>query len=90
MVKEATYDTFLTSLSDLPEGKEMALSVRDLRPGIYKYTYRYVKARVSASPDRYPDGLAIRFGRGQLHGGQYSIEVLEELRRIPEQEGESG
>ena len=83
-MKEATYDTFITSLSELPHDGEMALPVRDLRPSIYKYTYKYVKARVSSSPDRYPHGLAIRFGRGQLHANLYSIEVLEELRRIPE------
>ncbi len=83
-MSDAKYDTFVSSLSDLPEDREVVISVRDLTPGIYKYTHKYVKARVSSSPDRFPDKLAIRFGRGQLYDGRYSIQVLEELRRIPE------
>ncbi len=83
-MSDVKYDTFVNNLSDLREDQEIAISVRDLTPGIYKYTCKHVKARVSSSPDKYPDGLAIRFGRGQLYNGCYSIQVLEELRRIPE------
>ncbi|MBC7348085.1 MAG: phenylphosphate carboxylase subunit gamma [Clostridia bacterium] len=78
----ALYDTFVNSLADLPEG-EATLFVRDLTPGRYKYCYRYVRALLSSDPHRYPDRLAIRFARGQLHPEAYSLQILEELPYIP-------
>lgn len=81
----ARYDTFVKSLSDLPEDRELTIAIRDLSPGIYKYTYKHVRARVSPDPSHYPNTLAIRFGRGQLHHKLYSIQILEELPTIPKQ-----
>jgi phenylphosphate carboxylase gamma subunit len=79
----AVYDTFVNSLADLPEDREVLLGIRDLSPGRYKYCYKYVRARVSSDPRRYPHELKIRFSRGQLHPQSYSIEILEEVPRIP-------
>jgi phenylphosphate carboxylase gamma subunit len=78
----ARYDTFVNSLADLPEG-EATLLVRDLSPGKHKYCYKCVRALVSADPGRHPDQLAIRFARGQLHPRSYSLQILEEVPRIP-------
>lgn len=79
----AKYDTFVNSLADLPEQKEVNLLIRDLSPGRYKYCYKYVRALVSSDPGRYPDELEIRFSRGQLHPQSYSLQILEEVPRIP-------
>ncbi|MDA8211066.1 MAG: phenylphosphate carboxylase subunit gamma [Clostridia bacterium] len=77
------YDIFVESLQELPEGEEITVPVRDLTPGIHKYSYKYVRALVSADADRYPEGLLIRFGRGQEYGKPYSMKVLEFVERIP-------
>jgi phenylphosphate carboxylase gamma subunit len=73
------WEVFVGSLDDLAGDRELILSVRTLAPGRRKYTYRRVRARVSADPGRYPHRLRVRFGRGQPHGQPFSIEILEEL-----------
>lgn len=78
------WEVYVNDLSELPEEKELALSIRTLNPGIYKYTYKRVKAQVSAAPDRYADRLQVRFGRGQLSDKQFSIKILEEVKFIPD------
>ena len=77
------YDVFVEDLQELPEGEELTIPVRDLTPGIHKYSYKYVRALVSADSGCYPDGLLIRFGRGQEYGQPYSIKVLEFVERMP-------
>lgn len=77
------WDTFVTSLNELPEDRDLVLSLRTLQPGIHKYTYKYVRCRVSTDAAKYPDRLMIRFGRGRPHTDLYSVEVLEELPRLP-------
>lgn len=78
------YDTFVNSLEDIPESKELELLVRDLTPGIHKYCYKCVKAYVSPVAAKFPDELQIRFGRGQAYEKPYSIQVLGEITKIPE------
>ena len=78
------YDTYIESLTDLPEGEEIKLSVRDLTPGKQRYAYKHVMAIVSADPERYPDKMQVRFGRGQLHGQPYSMQVIKEVNIVPE------
>ena len=78
------YDIFVNSLAELPEGTELEFQVRDLTPGIYKYTQKWVKALVSPDPNAYPEKLLIRFGRGQEHNQPYSIQVLGEINKISE------
>lgn len=77
------YDIFVESLQELTEGEEITVPVRDLTPGTHKYSYKYVRALVSADSGRYPEGLLIRFGRGQEYAKPYSIKVLEFVERIP-------
>ena len=78
------YDIFVNELDELLEDQEMEFEVRDLAPGIHKYAFKWVKARVSANPDTYPQKLLIRFGRGQAYEKAYSIQVSGEITKIPE------
>jgi phenylphosphate carboxylase gamma subunit len=78
------YDTYINSLADLPEGKEIKLSVRDLAPGKQRFAYKHVMAMVSADSEKYPDKMQVRFGRGQLHSEPYSIQVIKEVNIVPE------
>ena len=74
------YDTFfLNELSDIIEDADTELTIRDLTPGIYKYKEIFVKAAVSKDPDKYPDKLWIRLGKGQLQSQPWSIKIKERL-----------
>ena len=79
MTKE--YDTFVYSLDELPEGKECRIAIRDLAPGKYKYGTRYVKALVSSSAEKLPDGdtLWVRSELGRLYQQPWKIKVIEQL-----------
>jgi phenylphosphate carboxylase gamma subunit len=80
------YETFvLKGLSDLKENEDMEINIRSLEPGRYKYEARIVKAKVSSSPDKHPDKLWIRFQKGQRHPDPWSIEIIEEVNKIPEE-----
>jgi phenylphosphate carboxylase gamma subunit len=82
MAKE--YDTFLLNdLSDLVEGKDIELLIRDLTPGPRKYEGKFVRARVSSSTDEFADRLWMRFQKGQVHPEPWSIKVIEEIKKIP-------
>jgi phenylphosphate carboxylase gamma subunit len=70
-------------LSELAEGRDLELTIRTLNPGIHKYTYKRVTCRVSAALDRFEDRLQVRLGRGQLSDRRFSIQVIEEVPRIP-------
>ena len=75
------YDIFVDALADLPEGRELNLTVRDLAPGPRKYEARYVKAIVSSKPEQMPEAatLWVRFQRGHLHPHPWAINILEQL-----------
>lgn len=75
------YDTFVDSLDELPQGREVAMAIRDLTPGPRKYDSQYVKAIVSSSPQDLPDGdiLWIRLQLGTKQPHPWSIKVLETL-----------
>ncbi len=73
------YDTFVDSLASLREGQEIRLNVRDLTPGRAKYAPKLVRAVLSSQSLPQADTLWIRFDRGQLHPGPWSIQVLEVL-----------
>ena len=78
MAKE--YDTFVETLDDLKEGKEMELTIRDLET----YEQRKVKALVSSSKEKLPgaDILRIRFSRGVAYKEPWVIKITEELPLI--------
>lgn len=77
------WEVFVMDLGELAEGKDLELTIRTLDPGIHKYTYQRAKVRVSSNVSELPDGLQVRFGRGQLAPQRYSIRVLEEVHRMP-------
>jgi hypothetical protein len=72
------YDTFVTTLDELPQGRETELTIRDLTPGLRKYESNWVKAVVSNSPKQMPDGdvLWLRFPLGFLHPRPWAIKVV--------------
>ncbi|MCU0804973.1 MAG: phenylphosphate carboxylase subunit gamma [Burkholderiales bacterium] len=77
------WEVFVNELGELAEGRDLELTIRTLDPGIHKYTYKRAKVRVSKILEELPDQLQVRFGRGQLSPQRYSIEVLEEVQRMP-------
>jgi hypothetical protein len=79
------YDTFiLTDLEEAVFDAEQEMTIRDLAPGRAKYCCRCVRARISDDPDKYPDRLWPRLGRGQWVGKPWSIEVVAAVEKIPE------
>lgn len=77
------WEVFVSDLSELPEGRDVELTIRTLEPGIHKYTYKRARVRLSKSPDELPDRLQVRYGRGQLAPQRFSMRVLEEVQRLP-------
>ena len=79
------WEVFVMDMSELAEGKDIEISIRTLNPGMHKYTYKHVRAQVSSILDKFPDQLQVRMGRGQLSAAKFSIQVIEEIRRLPPQ-----
>ncbi len=75
------YMTWLMSGEDLPEGREIEISIRDLTPGQHKYSGRNVRAIVSRSAQKLPDGdvLWIRSGTGRLRAQPWAIKIVADL-----------
>jgi len=75
------YVTWLLREEQLAEGEEIEITIRDLTPGREKYNGLNVKAIVSSSPDKLPDGdiLWIRSGTGILHPKPWAIKITGEL-----------
>jgi phenylphosphate carboxylase gamma subunit len=79
------YDTFiLTDLDKVREDVEQEMLIRDLTPGRQKYRCEFVKALISRNPEKYPDRLWLRLGRGQLVEQPWSIKNVERVNKIPE------
>lgn len=79
------YDTFLLQdPSTFPDDREAEIIVRDLNPADRRDKYRsfFAKARISKSPDVYPDVLRLRLGRGQLLPYSWSVKILEEVNKF--------
>ena len=77
------WEVFVTDVAELAEGTDLELTIRTLNPGVQKYTYKRVRAQVSATPDKFGDQLQVRLGRGQLSQARFSIKVIEEVQRCP-------
>ena len=75
------YDTFVYKLDELPDGDECRIVVRDLAPGQRKYNSICVKAVVSSSSERLPDGdtLWIRTELGRRYEPPWKIKIIEQL-----------
>lgn len=82
MAKE--YAVFVENIEkDLPENKEVVITISDLAPGPRKYENRVVKAIISKSPDKLPgrDTLWVRSWTGVLYPDPRTIKIVEELGR---------
>lgn len=78
------YDTFfLGEPSEELQDEVTEIVIRDLTPGRSKYRCAYAEVRMSSDPDKYPDRLWPRLGRGQSVGEAWSIEVVREVNKIP-------
>ena len=71
------WEVYVADLSELPEGRDLELTIRTLEPGIHKYTYKRAKVRLSKTLDElrveavpYQSGTEFRFhvrARSFLH-----------------------
>ncbi len=75
------YDTFVLRDEVLPDGQECQVIIRDLAPGKHKYSSFKVKAVVSSSAERLPDGdtLWVRNEVGTLSKDPWKIKIIERL-----------
>ena len=73
------YDTFVKSLEELPQGKEIELFVRELAPGRNKYLVRKVKGVVSSASVPQGRTLWLRFHTGYRHPQPWNIKITAEL-----------
>ena len=80
----ATWDTFIDiDFKNMPEDEEHVTVIRDLTPGKLKYRSTYARVRFSKNPEKYPEKLQVRLGRGQLVESPCSMEILEFVNVIP-------
>jgi hypothetical protein len=79
------YAVFVENIrKDLPEGREIVITVKDLTPGRRKYENRVVKAIVSSTPAKLPeeDILWVRSWTGVLYPNPWTIRIAEEVGEI--------
>ena len=78
------YEVFIDKLTDLAEGEELDLVIRELSPGRSKYNSHHVKALVYSDPEKSPEGslLRIRFQRGRAHPSPWAIKILQEIEEF--------
>ncbi|MGD0486629.1 MAG: phenylphosphate carboxylase subunit gamma [Syntrophorhabdales bacterium] len=80
----ATWDTFIEKdFADMEEDVEKVVVIRDLTPGKRKYRSTYARVKFSKNPEKYPEKLRVRLGRGQLVESPCSMEILEFVNVIP-------
>ncbi len=75
------YETFVRSLSDLREGRQAILVLRDLTPGRRKYFAQHVLGMVSRGPEHGADWrpLTVRSMVGNVFPGQWYVRVVQVL-----------
>jgi hypothetical protein len=80
-IDERVWETFLRRPSDLKEGVETAMVLRDVRPGKKKYQMCHVIAIVSRKPEDMVamDLLRVRTVVGILLGETWGIRILKDL-----------
>lgn len=76
------YVAFVRDYKELPQGKEIQLTIRDLAPGPRKYDAKIVKAIVLADTAKLPQGdvLWLRACTGVLNPKPWAIEVKGEVK----------
>ncbi len=80
------YETFVRDLSDLHEGRQTILVLRDLTPGRRKYFAQHVLAMVSREPGSGAEWrpLTVRSMVGNVFPGQWCVKVIQVLpSRVP-------
>ncbi len=80
------YETFVRDLSDLREGRQAILVLRDLTSGRRKYFAQHVLAMVSREPGSGADWrpLTVRSMVGNVFPGQWYVRVIQVLpSRVP-------
>ncbi len=75
------YQAFIEDLSQVSDGVEVELNIKDLTPGARKYDSRLVKAILFSSPERLPevDTLWFRSHSGFLHPKPWAMKITREL-----------
>ena len=79
------YEIFVQNIQEkLPEGKETVITIKDLTPGPRKYENRIVKAIVSRSLEKLPDGdiLRVRSWTGIPYPEPWAIKIVEEVGEL--------
>ncbi|MBK6401341.1 MAG: phenylphosphate carboxylase subunit gamma [Rhodocyclaceae bacterium] len=77
------WEVFVNDVKELAEDTDLELTIRTLNPGLHKFTYKRVKCQVSTNLKKHVDQLQVRLGRGQLSNNRFSIQVLDEVQRMP-------
>ena len=77
------WEVYVNDVKELAEDAEIELTIRTLNPGLHKFTYKRVKCQVSTNLKKHVDQLQVRLGRGQLSNNRFSIQVLDEVQRMP-------
>ena len=75
------YQAFILDLSQVTEGVEVELNIKDLTPGPRKYDSRLVKAMLFSSPEQLPEGdiVWLRSPSGFRHPKPWAMKVTQEL-----------
>ncbi|MBI2490773.1 MAG: phenylphosphate carboxylase subunit gamma [Candidatus Rokubacteria bacterium] len=79
------YEVFVENLArDLPQGREIELTLKDLSPGPRKYENRVVRAMVSRRADQWPDAdrLRARSWTGVLYPETWAIRIVAEVGEL--------
>lgn len=77
------WEVFVNDVKELAEDTDLELTIRTLNPGLHKFTYKRVKCQVSTNLKKHVNQLQVRLGRGQLSNNRFSIQVLDEVQRMP-------
>ena len=75
------YLTIVRNATELKDGKESEIYIKDLSPGKYKYSTRAVRAMLSSSPEALPgaDKLWVRYETGFTLSKPWAIKITSEL-----------
>lgn len=79
------FETFVGDPSDLGDGDEIVLTLRDLTPGRHKYFAQHVRAVVTRKPESSESRpLRVRSTVGNLFPGDWYVTIIERLpQRVP-------
>lgn len=77
------YEVFVEDVArDLPEGREIELTVKDLTPGPRKYDNRVVRAIVTRGGPADADRLSVRSWNGVAYSDRWAIRIVREVGEL--------